>query len=327
MRVVGVVSVYSALLAGVAWAALAVTFADSGLWPRYVRGGLVAVGFAAVLFLVRPRPVAMLACAGLCVTVMLWFFSLSPKNDREWAPEVAHCPTAQIDGNRLIVRNVRNFDYRSKSDFTPHWEERTYDLDKLRTADIMLCHWGSDSIAHAMVSFVFDGDQYLCASIETRREKPETYSAVQGFFRQYELIYIFADERDLVRLRTNFRNEDVYLYRTTVNPEEARRLLLSYLKHANSLAEHPEFYNALTSNCVTNVVASAREINPSARITWQILLSGHAARQAYQNGRLYTGVPFETLRQMSRVNDKALAAPDDSAFSQRIREGLPVPGN
>jgi hypothetical protein len=250
---------------------------------------------------------------------------LSPSNDRDWLPEVARLASADVEGNRVVVHNVRNFDYRSETDFTPTWEDRSYDLDHLKSVDLILVYWGSKAIAHAIVSFGFDDGQYLAVSIETRKERGESYSAVQGFFRQYELVYVFADERDALRLRTNFRNEDVYLYHTRISPENTRRIFLSYLARANALRQDPEWYNALTTNCVTSVIPHARAGGAPAPWSMDILLSGHAARQAYRNGNLDDSLPFEQLESRSRVNDAALAAGNASDFSRQIRIGLPVP--
>ena len=308
------------------WATLAIDLADlSTRSPRHVRAGLFAVVAVAVLLFVRPRRYGLLAFLAMFCLVLLWYFSLTPLNDRAWAAEWARVPTVEIDGDRLTVRNVRNFDYRSETDYTPRWEDRTYDLAKLRGLDMMMVYWGSKSIGHGIISFAFDGGEYLSVSIETRREKHEAYSAVQGFFRQYELAFVFADERDAVRLRTNYRNEDVHLYQTNITPDRARAVLLAYAARANELARQPEFYNALTSNCVTNIVYISRAINPSARLTWETLLSGHAARQAYRNGRLDTRLPFEELEARSRVNEIAKRADADPDFSRTIRRDLPNP--
>jgi hypothetical protein len=320
------------------WAALAVYYSDlsGGASPRTTRASAVAVAFVAATIATvvgRRKKYGLAAFCVLFVAVLGWFLSLKPSNDRDWIPDVARAPFAEIDGDRITVRNIRDFDYRSETDFTPNWVDRTYDLSRLRSGDLMLCYWGSEAIAHAMVSFIFDpppdspqkDPQYLAVSIETRKEKGETYSAVQGFFRQYELVYVFADERDVIRVRTNYRHEDVYLYHTTVRPEKGRALLMSYVRRANSLAKEPEFYNALTSNCVTNVVVSAREIDPRATMGWEHILSGYAARRAYRNGRLDTSLPFEQLRAISRVNDAAVRSDRDPNFSSVIRRGLPVP--
>jgi hypothetical protein len=322
------VSVMAIVLLGMtAWATLAIYYADlsGGASPRRVTATVFVIATIAAIFLVRPRRYGMAIIAAMFVAVLVWFLLLQPSNTRNWLPDVAEVASVEFDGDRMTVHNVRNFDYRSETDYTPRWEDRTYDLSKLRSVDLMLVYWGSKAIAHAMVSFAFEDDQYLAVSIETRKEKSETYSAVQGFFRQYELYYVFADERDVVRVRTHYRNEDVYLYHTTITPDHARALLLTYARHANALARQPRFYNALTSNCATNVVAHLRESNPSAiaRVNWEILLSGYAARKAYRNGRLDTSMPFEELEARSHINAAALAADDAPDFAKAIRIGLP----
>ncbi|HSI34239.1 MAG: DUF4105 domain-containing protein [Phycisphaerae bacterium] len=307
------------------WAGLAVYFADTHTGPRPFAAAVVVLLMTAAAVLVRPRLFGAVAFMALFGTVLAWFFSLSPSNDRDWAPDVARVPTTTLDGDHLTIRNVRNFDYRSETDFTPAWEDRTYDLSKVRRVDLLLVHWGSKALAHAMVSFEFADGQVLCVSIETRKERHEAYSAVEGFFRQYELIYIFGDERDLVRLRTTFRKEQVYLYRTTLSPAQARAALLSNARAADALAARPEFYNALTSNCATNVLNHARSAWLPGELSWEILLSGYAARKAHRNGHLDASMPFEQLEARSLVNDAAVDADNDPRFSSLIRAGLPTP--
>jgi hypothetical protein len=324
LRLTGQALLGVVMLGMLLWAALAVYFADTHAGPRTIRALLFALASIAVLF-VRPRRYGVGAFALFFVIVLGWFFSLKPSNDRNWAPEVARIPWSKIDGDRLTMHNIRNFDYRSETDYTPDWVNRTYDLSKLRSGDMMLVYWGSKAIAHGMVSFGFEDGQYLAVSVETRKEQTESFSTVQGFFRQYELVYIFADERDLIRLRTNFRHEDVYLYHVSLTPDQLRKLLLSYLRSANSLKDQPAFYNALTSNCVTSILPHARDAGLPGTMSWDILASGYAARQAYRNGYLDTSLPFETLEARSRVNDAANAAGNDPDFSKLIRAGLPNP--
>jgi hypothetical protein len=307
------------------WLGLAVYFADTHAGARRVRAALFVLASLAALLLVRRRRHGLAVFGATFGLVLAWFFSLRPSNDRAWAPDVARLASAQINGDWLTVHNVRDFDYRAATDFTPRWVDRTFDLADLRSCDFMLVYWGSPAIAHAMVSFGFVDGRYLAVSIETRKEETEAYSTVQGFFRQYELIYIFADERDVIRLRTNFRNEDVYLYRTTATPSEARKILMSYVSHANSLKEQPAFYNALTSNCATSVVTDVRGAGVPAKMGWEVLLSGYAAHQAYANGRLDTSLLFEELRRRSHINAAARAAGNDAEFSRSIRMGLPNP--
>jgi hypothetical protein len=310
-----------------AWSAAAILYADSGRSPRSWLAALFLIAVVAGLIFVRPRKFKWAVPPVFFLVVMAWYFSLKPSNDREWAADCDRLAWADIKGDQLTLHNVRNFDYHTDTDFTPRWEDRSYDLKRLRTADLMLVHWGSDAIAHAMISFDFDDGQYLNISIETRKEKGESYSAIQGFFRQYELVYIFADERDALRVRTRYRqpHEDIYVYRTTVTPEHARAALLSYLDSANELKIHPEWYNALTTNCATSVLPHARAAGSKGQMSFDILLSGHAARQAYRNGMIDTSLPYEELRRRSRINDVANTLDRDPDFSNKIRAALPIP--
>jgi len=222
---------------------------------------------------------------------------------------------------------VRNLGYRTETDFVPNWEDRTYDLAKLDSADLIAVYWAGKPIAHIMVSFGFEGKDYLAISIETRKERGESYSTIAGFFKQYELVYIVADERDLIRVRTNYRQpqEDVYVYRMRTPRANIRRVFLDYIKTLNELRERPRFYNTLTTNCTTAALFHTR-VNPETPpLSWKILLSGYLPDYAYELGRMDTTRPFPELERMSKVNERAHAADKDPAFSQRIREGLPVP--
>jgi hypothetical protein len=326
LRWAGLAIVAVVLLGLTLWAATAICYADThGPSPRYALACLYVLAVLGAVILLRRRGYKWAAPAVAFLLVLAWFLSLKPSNDREWASDVARLGWGEVHGDQLTLHNVRNFDYRSETDFTPRWEDRNYDLNRLRTVDVMLVYWGSKAIAHAMVSFDFDDGQYLCCSIETRKERGESYSALQGFFRQYELIYVFGDERDVVRVRTNYRNEDVYLYRTNITPEHARAALLSYLDSANRLREKPEWYNALTTNCATSVLPHARAAGAKAEMSWDIVLSGHAGHQAYRNGTIDTDLPYDELERRSRVNDVAVAIDRDPDFSNKIRAALPVP--
>ena len=214
------------------WAALAIYYTGlSGAAPRLVPTVLFLIALAAAVLFLKPRRYKLLAAVASFVLVLGWYYSFRPSNDRDWAPDVEKLASVQIDGNLLKIHNVRNFDYRTETDFTPVWEDRTYDLNRVKTGDFTLCYWGSPSIAHGIVSFGFDDGRYLAMSIETRKQRAQSYSAIRGFFREYELIYIVADERDVLRVRTNYRKEDLYLYRSTMNPAEARRTAELCRKH------------------------------------------------------------------------------------------------
>jgi hypothetical protein len=191
---------------------------------------------------------------------------------------------------------------------------------------LIAVYWAGKAIAHIMVSFGFEGKDYVSMSIETRKEKGESYSTLGGFFRQYELVYVVADERDLIGVRTTYRRpqEDVYVYRVNAPVENIRRVFLDYIKTMNELRERPEFYNTLTTNCTTAALLHTR-INPqSPPMSWKILLSGYVPDYLYELGRIDTTRPFSELEKLSRVNERAHAAGSAANFSQRIREALPA---
>ncbi len=311
------------------WAGLAAFF---GPWSSPVAAAALAIAGASALFAtLRGRLVGpALAVFALALAVFGFFWSrVEPSNDRPWQPDVARLARATIEGDRVMLRNIRDFDYRSETDYDVRYYDATFDLRELEGVDLYTVHWMGDAIAHVMLSFVFAGDRYVTVSIETRKEIGESYDTIRGFFRQYELIYVVGDERDLVRLRTNVRKdpvEDVYLFRTGVSRASARRLFLDYLREINALNEQPEFYNTGTTNCTTNVYRHT-QVNPGPHhFSWKILLSGYAAEYVYENGLLDTRLPFAELRRRSRVNPIALTADRAPDFSARIRAGLPRPG-
>jgi hypothetical protein len=279
---------------------------------------------AAALVLISGQGRKAAACVIGFVLVLAWWLTLAPSNDRDWQGDVTQTPWADIDGDKVTIHNVRNFDYRTETDYTPHWETRSYDVRDIRGADLFITFWGSPWIAHPIVSFQFGDNDHVAFSVETRKEVGEEYSALRGFFRQYELIYIIADERDVIRLRTNYRiGEEVYLYRTTASPEVAREIFLSYLQSANELHQKPAFYNAITSNCTTNIRIHTKAIAGSTPPPWdwRLLLNGKADEFAYQNGRLAGDLPFDALKRQAHINDAARAAGQSDQFSRLIREG------
>lgn len=307
------------------WTALALYF-DLAPGPTWLRGALAALVPAAALValvLVRPRRWALAGIGAAFVVVLFAWLAIPASNTRQWQPDVATLPYAEIRGDRVIVHNVRNADYRSETDYTVRLEDRDLDLSKLRSLDLFLVYWGSPLIAHTILSWGFEGDQYLAISIETRKEKGESYSALRGFFRQYELTFVVADERDVVRLRTNYRGEEVFVYRMDVPPADARLMLLKYLQAVNGLREHPEWYNALTENCTTAIRRIAGSDARRSWLSWKLFLNGHLDELAYDIGAFDRSLPFPVLREKSRVNDRAKAADADPQFSARIREGLP----
>ena len=319
------------VLAITGWGALALALVG----PRGDKGRLVLAalygmaGLAAVVALVLHRGVrfALPVFAVALLAIGLWWSGLQPSNERDWQPEVARLAYATIDGDLVTVHNIRNFDYRTETDFTPAYYVRTYDLNKLDSADLVAVYWMGPAIAHLFLSFGF-GDDHLAVSIEARKEKGEGYSSAKGFFRQYELYYVVADERDVIRVRTNYRKdppEDVYVYPLRGPRENIRRLFLEYVRKMNALREHPEFYNTLTTNCTTAILMNTR-VNPgSLPFSWKVLLSGYTPAYVYEAGRMDQSLPFEELKQRSLVNAAAQAADQAPDFSRRIRAALPRP--
>ena len=320
----GKVLVWPLVLPGIAWGGLALWF--DGPSARWL-AGMLSMGFAAgsltLLVLLRPFSRAVIIVLAAFLVVATWWNLIPPRNDRDWYPDVARLPRATIEGNRLTIENVRNFAYRTETDYTPRWETRTYDLARLRGVDLFLAFWGPTLIAHTITSWEFDDGQHLAISIETRKEKGESYSAVRGFFRQYEVYYVVADERDVVRLRTNYRGERVYLYRIRMRPELARALLFDFLKDVNSLAEKPRWYNALTYNCTTAIRYHAKHVAEGRPLDWRVLANGRLDELGYEQGRIDTSLPFPELKKRSDITEKARAANDAPDFSARIRAGLP----
>src|SRR5215831_20784329 len=309
-------------------AALCVTWAFGALYFDLPKAGtFAAIAFllavlAAAIF-VRGKLLKLAIVIGACAIVASWWLTLKPSNDRAWQPDVAKTAWAEIDDDEVTVHNVRNCDYRSEMDFTPRWETRTVRLSQITGMDVAINYWGSPWIAHPIVSFQFADALPLCFSIETRKTVGQQYSTLEGFYRQYTLIYVVADERDCIRLRTNYRREDVYLYHTRATPAQARERFREYINTVNVLHENPRWYNAVTSNCTTSIRAQ-RAVKLRAPWDWRILLNGKADEMLYQDHAIATGgMSFSELKQRSLINERARAADQDPDFSRIIREGLP----
>ena len=307
----------------IAWATLAIYY--SNLPWGGVRLGL-AIAFAAFaiwgLWLSRRRNMPA-AVAVLFLGVVVWWLSIAPSHDREWRPEVAVMPRAFIEGDRVRLTGVRNFDYRTRSDFTVHHEEREVQLSHLVALDFYVSYFMEGPVGHTFLSFIFDNAPPLSISIETRPEVGEGFAPIASMFKQFELIYVVGSERDLVGVRTNHRREPTYLYRLNTSAEDARRLLLVYLQRINELADRPEFYHLLTNSCTINIVRYANAAGRVGHLDIRHVLNGLADSYLYRSGRVDTTLPFDELRRRSLINEAAQAADGASDFSQRIRAALP----
>lgn len=321
-------------LSGIAWALAWLIALGCAAWAfgalHYdfpVLQSAVAWGFvvAVIAALIFPRGAwrKLAAVFAAFALVLAWWLTLRPSNEGNWQPDVAQLAWAQINGDEVTFHNVRNCDYRTETDYTARWETRTVRISQITGIDMAIDYWGSPWMAHPIVSFQFADVAPLCFSIETRKKVGQTYSAIGGLYRQFELIYIVADERDVIRVRTNYRHEDIYLYRITVTPAQARERFHEYLRSLNQIRDHPRWYNAITTNCTTTI----RDQHPAAeRIPWdwRILLNGKGDELMYERHTIATaGLPFAELKQRALIDTAAQAANDAPDFSRRIREGRP----
>ena len=305
-----------------AWATAALYLDVRLAWLRTPLAVAYGIAVLAAWFFIKRRWLAVGLTVSSFALVLAWWFTLRPSNDRDWQRDVAVLPYAAINGNKITVHNIRNCDYRTETDFDVRHYDKTFDLDKLRTADLFMVYWGSPYMAHTMMSFGFEGGDYLTFSIETRKEKGEGYSALKGLFRQFELTYVVADERDVVRLRTNYRqDEDAYLYRLRRSPEQERKFFLDYVRRMNSLRERPEWYNAVTDNCTTGI-RMQRAATDRVPWDWRMLVNGYGDELLYERGMIANHLPIAELKERCHINAKAKAA-DQSDFSRQIRLGVP----
>lgn len=292
--------------------------------------GSVGLAASCGVLLARWRRRAIVALAALVTAVLAWWSAIEPSNDRHWKAESAVAPHATIDGDRVTVHNIRNFHYRTETDYDVRYYDKTFDLRQLQGLDVVASYWMGPHIAHIFLSFDFGDGGHLAISIERRDEVGEGYSTIKGLFRQFELYYVVADERDVIRLRTNIRAEQpeqVYLYRVQGTAAAGRAIFLDYLREINSLQAKPEFYNTLTTNCTSNIWMHTRVNAGHMPYSWKILVSGHVPEFLYEQGRLFPGMSFAELQEKSNINARAQAAGDDPEFSRRIRADLPGMGN
>jgi hypothetical protein len=285
---------------------------------------IYVLGIIAILFkFKRSRWAAVLCFAGFC-WVLAWWLTLKPSNEGNWQLDVDRTAWAEIDGDRITIHNLRNCDYRTETNYSDCWSDRTLYLSQIGGADFFLTNWGIPFASHPIVSFQFGDNQHVAFSIEARYKADQAYSTVLGCFRQYGLIFVAADERDVIRLRTNYRkDEEVYLYRVKVTPEVARAMFLTYIAYLNKLKDHPEWYNEVTRNCTTTLQKPlAADVNNPQPWSYRFLLNGTLDELLYDRGRLVTGgLPFLELKRREHINAAARAANRSPDFSALIRAG------
>ena len=311
-----------------AWSALALFFrfpAPEGL--RVVAAILfAALGLAATAALIMRRgAIALVVFAIAFGGLIVWWNTIEPPLDGDWAPDVARQTTGTVKGDILTLSDVRDFDWRTDKDFTERWSPRTYDLSKLKTLDLFLSYWAGPAMAHVIMSFGFEGGDHIAWSVEVRRERKSVFSPVADAFKSHTLIYLATTERDSVRLRTNVRGEDVRLYRLNTPPDQARLLLLEYAMQSTALAARPKWYNSITANCATVVFKLVRAAGSTLPFDWRLVVNGFLPGYLYDHGAVVTTMPLSELMERARISEKARAAGQSPDFSQAIRVGVPSP--
>ncbi len=329
LRVVAIVVIGVVVVFATAWTALAIYY--SNLPGGIVRTG-ASLGFvlitAASFGLLRRRVRTLVVFAVAFALILGWWLTIPPSHDRDWAVDVAVLPSVTVDGDLATVRDIRVFEYRSNDDFDARYDTRTYDLNTIESLDLVLSYWdGNRDIAHTMLSFGFEDGRWLTLSIETRREKGEGYSTVTGFFKQFELIYVLADERDALRVRAVHRDEQLYIYPFKTTPEQNRIIFTNLIEMVNGLVGRPEWYNAIEYNCTTAMAPLGKGLPQGPRCDIRRLFNGHVDEFEYELKGIPAdesdGLPFDEMRALHRVTEFAKRYADDPEFSNKMRSHLP----
>jgi hypothetical protein len=309
------------------WGAFVLWYQAPGGQALRILGIVLWMGFNLALLMALWQGRTALALAAFAITfgaLLIWWQRIPPSNDRIWADDVAQMTTGTVDGTHVILHNVRNFEWRSNTDYTQRWETRGYDIDHLNSVDMIMSYWTGPAIAHLLISFGFDDGDHVVFSVEIRREKRESFSEIGGFFKEFELSILAADERDVIRVRTNVRGEDDYLYRIRMPVQDIRALFLSYIGQANSLVKQPRFYNTITVNCTTLVYHMMQHIVGYLPMDYRLLLSGYIPEYVYRVGGLDNRFSLAELRALGRITERAKQADRSEAFSADIRRGIPA---
>jgi hypothetical protein len=286
------------------WPALAIACIGA-FWCGHVAGGIAVFALAHGLLLI-------------------WWDGLHPSNQREWADDVAQTVGGKIDGSLVTLDKVRDFEWRSNTDYSARWSERSYDLAQLHSLDMIVSSWARPSIAHMLISFGFSEERYVAFSVEVRRDRRQSFSEVGGFFKEFELVVIAAEERDIVRLRTNVRREQTYLFRLNLEPAVMRALFLAYVAEANALVREPRFYHTITGNCTTVLYRMLKRIVRRLPFSYRVLLSGYMPEYFYGIGYLDQRYPLEELRALGYVSERGRLADESPTYSTDIRRGIPT---
>ena len=296
-------------------------------WARVTLAIALVVLVVALFVFIKPRWKAALVFAGQFAAICLWYALIPASNDRDWQADVARVASIDFDGDRFTIHNLRNFRYRSADDFDEVWESRDYDLAGLRSTDLYFSYWGPKNIAHTMLSFGFENGDYLAVSVETRKEIGEEYDPLKSFFKQFELIYILGDERDLIALRTNTRLEETYLFPMSLTPEARRSLLVDILHRTDKLGRNPAYYAPIKHNCTTSLLGHLNKVRERpVPFSFKLLLNGYIPELAYERGTLPNDAPFDEVMERYAISAKAVQAGVGPGYSEAIRRGIGASG-
>ena len=306
------------------WSTMAIRFSGLPETLAFIACGIFAVGVPLALIFLPNRKRTIYGVFILCIFVLVGWSQIAPSHDRNWVPSVAKLPYTMTEGNQIRIHNIRNFDYRTEKEFSVRYYDRTFDLTKLKTVDYVLSYWdGNEAIAHSIISFGFGDGDYLAVSVETRLEEGEPQSGLRGLFKQYELIYILGDERDLLRLRTNFRKEDVFLYPITTDKKTVRKVFNVIMEKVNNIASKPEFYNTITQSCLSSLMGDLkRVITPRSTFTYKRLANGYSDELLYENGWIDSKLSFAETKKLHHINQYVQDEIDSSDYSRKIRPHL-----
>lgn len=319
LRLIGHALFVLTLLLATAWAATAlwVQITSPLVWLLWT--ALAAASLAALTLHWRRPALSWAVIAASSLAIAGWYLSLTPRQDRDWAADVAHNVTGEVTGSVAKLHNIRNFRWTSETEAEERWEDRSYHLDKITSLDMFTSTWGNPNIAHLLVSFGFEDGEHLVYSVEIRKEKGEVFSSIGGFFRQFEIALIAASEEDIVRLRTNQRGEDVHRFPIRLDPDKRRQLFLTYLAYGNQLAAEAQFYNTVTANCASTVYALVKSIEPKMPLDTSLLFSGKLPEYLDSLGGLEGQMPMAKRRARAAISAKAKAIPEGADFSALIR--------
>ena len=257
----------------------------------------------------------------LGIALTIWF-SIQPSNDRNWAQDQKVLPYAEIDNNFVTINNIRNFKYTSTTEYEEDYYDKTFDLNNIKSVDYVVEPFSEfEGSAHTFLTFGFEDDSYVSISIEIRKEQGEKFSAVKGLFKQYELMYVIADERDAIKLRSNFRKDQVFLYPIKTTKEKIQAIFLEMIEETNNIKDNPRFYNTITDTCTTKIVRHVNKVTPNKiPFSYKVILPGYSDQLVYDLGLIDTNLPFEEIRSKFIINEKALKYADSKDFSIKIRD-------